>query len=249
MKLEYDGHERNAEERSAVRVYTAATPQNALTAPQEPPKQRRARVMRREENTAEKEAGKSKSAAASASAQSEREANRAVTHLRPGPGPHRHTSPWRQKRLRAAAQTLVLALVMAAYACVLPVYSVRSGAGEEVYSSQITYQAMTRDQTRSMAVETLADLAADPTATDEQRRDAQDRLNQLLEQAQKEARIEEELLARGFGQSVASVSESFVSVLLENQPDAAAAAAILEAAERISGCASGDIRLIPLNIP
>lgn len=248
MKLEYDKHERNAEERNAVRVYTAATPQNAPAAPQNPKKQRRARVMRRE-NAAEKEAGRSKSAAASASAQSEREANRAATHLRPGPAPCRHTGPWRQKRLRAAAQTLVLALALAAYACVLPVYSGRSGAGEEVYSSQITYQAMTRDQTRSMAVETLADLATDPTATDEQRHDAQDRLNQLLEQAQKEARIEEELLARGFGQSVASVSESFVSVLLENQPDATAVAAILEAAERISGCASSDIRLIPLNIP
>jgi len=55
-------------------------------------------------------------------------------------------------------------------------------------------------------------------------------------------------MARGFGASVANVAAGFVSVMLETDPDAAAAAAIMETVGRITGCAPGDIRLIPLSM-
>lgn len=152
-----------------------------------------------------------------------------------------------EKRLRGTARALFFAAAIAVYACVLPVYQAQEET-QSVFSNTIAYQAMTRDETRSLAVETLADLSVSEIASAEQRMDAQERLADILSRAQQEADIETELMARGFGASVANVSAGFVSVMLENDPDAAAAALIMETVGRITGCAPGDIRLIPLSM-
>ena len=152
-----------------------------------------------------------------------------------------------EKRLRHMAQTLLFATVIALYACILPMQRMQAPAAP-VFSDSIAYQAMTRDETRSMAVETLADLSVNEEISAEQRLDAQHRLSDILERAQQDADIETELDARGFGKSVANVSSGFVSVLLEKEQDAQSIAAIMETVGRITGCAPGDIRLIPLNM-
>ena len=153
-----------------------------------------------------------------------------------------------EKRLRGTLRALLFAASIAVYACVLPVFQAYEEETQEVFSATVPYQAMTRDQTRSLAVETLAQLSADETLPAEQRQDAPRRLEDILLRAQQEADIETELMARGFGASVANVAAGFVSVMLETDPDAAAAAAIMETVGRITGCAPGDIRLIPLSM-
>lgn len=152
-----------------------------------------------------------------------------------------------EKRIRRMAQSLLFAAAIAVYACVLPLYGAQEQSAPAA-SASIEYQAMTRDRTRSLAVETLAELTVDETISSEQRLDAQQRLADILERAQQEADIETELSARGFGKSVANVSSGFVSVLLEIEPDSTAAAAIMEAVGRITGCDAGSIRLIPLSV-
>lgn len=116
-------------------------------------------------------------------------------------------------------------------------------------SASINYQAMTRDETRRFAAETLERIVLSANAPDSRRERAQETLESLLNYALMEALIESELQARNYGQSVANVSDSFVSVLLEGQPSAADASVILETVSRITGRDMGNIRLIPLEKP
>ena len=139
--------------------------------------------------------------------------------------------------------------MITAYACILPGYKALQIRDTAPVSASINYQAMTRDETRRFAAETLERIVLSANAPDSRRERAQETLESLLNYALMEAQIESELQARRYGQSVANVSDSFVSVLLEGQPSAADASVILETVSRITGRNMGNIRLIPLEKP
>ena len=77
-----------------------------------------------------------------------------------------------EERLRHTAQMLLFSVVIALYVCMLPVQRMQEPS-TTVFSGSIEYQAMTRDETRSLAVEALADLSVNEEISSEQRLDAQ----------------------------------------------------------------------------
>lgn len=162
-------------------------------------------------------------------------------------------------RLLHSGETLLFCAVLALYACVLPLYAADARNGEEVSASasvatvtpapstDILYETMRRDELRQSAIDSLAGLAADPSAAQSQREQAQEQLEKRLRWAEQEATIEEELSARGYPACVVNIATGFASVMIESEPDAREVAAICEAVERISGLTGGDIRVIPLS--
>lgn len=158
---------------------------------------------------------------------------------------------YRKKRLLFSIKSFGLCCALIVYVCMLPAYAYvfSQDVPASAPAMEIGYQAMTRDETRAFAVETLSVLACSGSVSQKERAAAQEELLSLLDAAQKEASIEEELLARGFGRCVANVSNRFVSLIMETEIDGDSAAAVMELISSISGCNNGNIRLIPLKTP
>jgi len=91
-----------------------------------------------------------------------------------------------------------------------------------------------RERLRSRQMDLLQAIVADAAASEERRRDAQQRLLALWEAEAREAQIENLLRAQGF-EAVAVVSESGAYVVVDAVLDGAQAARIGELASRMAG--------------
>lgn len=108
--------------------------------------------------------------------------------------------------------------------------------------------ATDRDSIRSLELETLSQIASDPTASDEIRSEAQRRRMQLLTWMEQEAAMEEVLSARGYDVPVITVHEDSVNVVLRAEAlSREQAGIILELVTRETGVTGGNVKIIPIN--
>ncbi|OUM95121.1 MAG: hypothetical protein BAA04_03185 [Firmicutes bacterium ZCTH02-B6] len=91
-----------------------------------------------------------------------------------------------------------------------------------------------RERLRSRQLDLLQAIAVDPAASEERRREAQQRLLALWEMEAREAQIENLLRAQGI-EAVAVVAETGAYVVVDTVLDAAQAARIGELASRLAG--------------
>lgn len=130
-------------------------------------------------------------------------------------------------RLIRSLYAIWMAAALAVYACALPVYRWISSAPDEAK--------------REDGVSLTAIAASDPALSET--------IELYIALAHAEERIEEELAKRGFSGVDAIVGSGSVCIILDENPDEQQAAAIFETAQRMTGCAPADIRLIPAGRP
>ena len=149
-------------------------------------------------------------------------------------------------RLARALVSGALAVCTAAYTGVLPAW--RQFNNKEETSASARVQSTLRDGENGVYA-TLLSVATDETRSETEREVARQILRDTLEQERLENAVEEELWLRGFGKSTAYIQSGCVSLVIQTEIKEEDIPAVFEAVARITGCKTGEIRIIPAAAP